>query len=94
MKLMEDPEEELHKPAFRVFSNLVSNNEAETGEVIRRVAPKIPLLMKVGLLKADISLRLDTSQSLSNLALNRFFCFEVLDLILLRALNDSPRVKT
>lgn len=85
--------EELCKPAFKIFLNLVANNEWETQRVLDLVGPnKISALMRIGLLKADIEIRLDTCQALTNICLNNFITEDIIPLITVRSQSDKPRV--
>jgi len=52
--LMESPAEEICRPAFRLFSNLLVNSYEETDIVIRLLERKLPHLLKRGLLAAEL----------------------------------------
>lgn len=90
--LMESPREEIHRPAFRLFSNLLTNNFEETAVVIDVLGRKLSQLLKLGLLNVDLEVRLDCCMSLTNLALNGFITEELIMIILIKSLEDKPKI--
>mgnify|MGYP000978819282 FL=1 len=49
--------------------------------------------MKLGLLSADIGIKLDCCMALTNLALNSFITEELIELIIVKSYNDKSKVR-